>query len=90
MIAGLIKYYPQKDYWLMTFPFYGTFVYYGTDIEAQIFFEKRVIWEGGGSYRKANPFIKKDFELVNQEIDAVKEDRASGIKIPTLPKSGGF
>ena len=82
----------HKRYWIINFPTYGTFVFYGTDIEAQELFTYKEKWENcPGVLRLADPSNKQDWELVNKEIDAVKEDKAAGIKgLPTLPKQDGF
>jgi hypothetical protein len=78
------------DYWIVNFPYYGTFVFYGTDKEAQEMFSKKKSWEqGDGTMHRADPDNKRDKELVVKEITAVREDRAAGIKnLPFLPGRG--
>ena len=82
----------KKIYWIISFPSYGTYVLYGTEGDAKFDYEKRSAWENTpGFLRTADPKIKEDWNLVNKEIDAVREDTAAGIKdLPYLPKQDGF
>jgi hypothetical protein len=83
---------PKPEYWIMEFPEYGKFVYFGTETEASVYFGKKLNWEGGkGSIKLADPQNKEDRKLVIAEIQAVREDRASGIRdLPFLPSKGWF
>lgn len=79
-------------YWIISFPSYGTFVFYGTEEEAKIVFEKKSTWENSvGILRKADSKIKEDWQIVNKETEAVRQDKAAGIKdLPYLPNQDGF
>jgi hypothetical protein len=78
-------------YWILYFPFYGKFVFYGTELEAEEIFLRYSKREGAGLLRKADSTVKKDLELVRAEIDAVLDDRRAGIKnLPYLPREAGF
>ena len=80
-----------RIYWIMNFPHYGEFVFYGTDVEAVELFQKTALREGPGLLRKADPKMKRDQELVQDEIANVALDRRAGIKdLPYLPHDGGF
>ncbi len=75
----------------MSFPHYGKFVFYGTENEAIEFFQKTSKREGAGLLRKADPKMKEDQELVQDEIANVALDRRAGIQdLPYLPHDGGF
>lgn len=92
METGLAPYKAKTSYWILTFPDYGSYVFYGTEKEAQEEYIRKTEWERQpGVLRRADPGIKKDWELVNQEINNVMEDRACGIKgLPFLPREDGF
>lgn len=94
MVFDLVKFSAPKNwpiYWILHFPFYGKFVFYGTSDEAEEIFMRYNQREGGGLLRKADPKIKEDLDFVREEIDAVLEDRRAGIKnLPYLPREGGF
>lgn len=77
-------------YWIVDFPFYGKFVFYGTESQATEFFEKTSKREGRGNIRKANPKSREDQEMVQTEIQAVFEDIQAGIELPYYPHEGGF
>lgn len=78
-------------YWILFFPFYGKFVFYGTDLEAQEIFLRYSKHEGAGILRKADPAKQTDVLLVREEIDSVLEDRRAGVpNLPYLPREGGF
>lgn len=83
---------PILEYWIVSFPYYGVFVYYGTATDAQAMFDKKQLWEQGtGTMRRADPDKKIDRDLVCSEIQAVRDDRAAGIKnLPFLPSKGWF
>lgn len=80
------------EYWIVSFPYYPTFVFYGTETEATEMFKKKSEWEQGqGTMRRADPDKKPDVELVVKEIQAVREDKQAGIKdLPFLPSKGWF
>ena len=78
-------------YWIMTFPDYGKSVFYGTELQVQELFLKTSKREGAGLLRRADPRIKEDQELVQEEIANVALDRRAGIKnLPNLPHENGF
>ena len=78
-------------YWIMNFPNYGKMVFYGTELQAQELFTKTSVREGAGLLRKADPRMKEDQELVQEEIANVALDRRAGIKnLPHLPHENGF
>lgn len=80
---------PPKHYFILSFPYYYTFVFYGTEVEAKELFLHKCEWEGTGTMRKADPKIKQDADLVREEIVNVRIDRANGIKgLPYLPGKG--
>lgn len=86
---------PQQEdlpiYWILHFPFYGKFVFYGTSGEADEIFLRYSKREGAGIMRKADPKMAEDLKLVRNEIDAVLEDRQAGVVgLPYLPREGGF
>ena len=81
----------RSIYWILHFPFYGKFVFFGTDIEATEIFQRYSRHEGAGLLRKANPNKPEDVALVREEIDNVLEDIKAGIHgLPYLPRGGGF
>ena len=81
-----------SEYWIVSFPYYGIFVYYGTEKDANEMFKKKSDWEQGqGTMHRADPDKKSDKNLVCAEIQAVRDDRAAGIKdLPYLPSKGWF
>jgi hypothetical protein len=83
---------PMLEYWIVCFPDYGTFVYYGAEKDAKEMFEKKQLWESGeGTMHRADPDNKKDRAEVCKEIQAVRDDREAGIKnLPFLPSKGWF
>ncbi len=83
---------PVLEYWIVCFPYYGTFVFYGTARDAQEMFDKKQAWENGeGTMHRADPDKSADKKKVCDEIQAVRDDRAAGIKdLPFLPSKGWF
>jgi len=78
-------------YWILNFPFYGKFVFYGNPEEAEEIFMRYSKHEGAGVLRRADSKNKEDVLFVREEIDNVLEDRRAGIKnLPYLPREGGF
>jgi len=86
---SLFKPSPEKNYWIMSFPYYYTFVFYGTETEAKELFIHKCEWEGTGTMRKADPSNEQDSALVREEIINVRLDRDAGIpNLPFLPGRG--
>lgn len=86
---SLYKLPEEKFYWIMTFPYYYTFVYHGTVKEAKELFLHKCEWEGTGTMRLADRENKQDVELVRSEIVAVRLDKEAGIPgLPFLPGKG--
>lgn len=79
-----------KEYWIINIPYYGEYVYYGTQVEAGIEFDKKCKWENTvGTMHKADPENKQDREKVMKELKAVWEDRQAGIKdLPFMSSKG--
>ena len=80
------------EYWIVCFPYYGVFVFYGSENEAREMLDKKSEWEKTrGTMRRADPDNKTDRSIVVQEIEAVRADRTAGVKnLPFLPSKGWF
>lgn len=80
----------EPIYWIMNFPAYRKFVFYGSEKEAVELFYKTSEREGAGLLRRADPTRREDQEIVQEEIQNVAMDRKHGVNIPALPHTGGF
>ena len=89
MDLAIFKPSPEKHYWIFSFPYHYTFVYYGTVVEARELFIHKCQWEGTGTMRLADPENKQDAEIVRDEIINVRLDREAGVpNLPFLPGKG--
>jgi len=79
------------DYWIITIPTYGKFVFYGLEIDACEAEENKERWEHCiGSIHKADRNNPADLKLVQEEILATEFDRKNQPNIPWLPREGWF
>lgn len=79
-----------KEYWIINIPYYGEFVYYGTQLQAKEFYDQKCEWEHTkGTLIKADPENKSHRILVQKEIEAIWQDKQAGIKdLPLYPGKG--
>lgn len=79
------------SYYILSFPLYGKFVFYGPEYEAyEILLKTEAREHERGKLRKANPDSMDDRKMVMAEILASREDRANGVDVKFLPQEGWY
>ena len=78
-------------YWIVSFPLYGKFVFYGTEYAVyDLLFKTEEREHEKGNVRRADPGLQEDKIMVMKEIIGVREDRERGIQVPYYPDDKGW
>lgn len=79
----------RPEYYILIFPMYGKFAFYGTRQEAyELFYKTQDREKEKGFILLADPENKQHRKIVSDEILAVRADRSAGQDLPYYPARG--